>query len=66
MQILEVLLDGEKLEIIHTHKYKSVMWIAKPIVPCQINNYKKDKNGNLVKADSMIINEMLVNIGQLI
>ena len=42
------------------------MWIAKPIVPCQINNYVKDENGNLIKSDSLIIKEMPVDIGQLI
>lgn len=66
MRVLAVLLDGKKSEPIHTHKYKSVMWISKPIVPCQINNYKKDEKGNLVKTDSMTINEMPVNIGQMV
>ena len=42
------------------------MWIAKPIVPCQINNYKKDGNGNLIKSDSIKIKKMPVDIGQLI
>ena len=66
MRILAVILDGKKSEPVHTHKYKSVMWIAKPIVPCLINTYKKDEKGNLVKADSMTINEMPVNIGQMV
>lgn len=42
------------------------MWIAKPIVPCQINNFKKDKNGNLVKSNSLVIKEMPVDMGQLV
>jgi len=66
VRVLAVLLDGKKSEPIHTHKFKSIMWIAKPIVPCQINNYKKGGNGNLVKSDSMVIKEMPVDIGQLI
>ena len=66
VRVLAVILDGKKSEPIHTHKWKSVMWIAKPIVPCQINNYKKDGNGNLIKSDSVIIKEMPVDIGQLI
>jgi len=66
VRVLAVLLNGKKSEPVHTHQWKSVMWIAKPIVPCKINNYKKDKNGKLVKSDSLIINEMPVNIGQLI
>lgn len=66
MRVLAVILDGKKSEPVHTHKYKSVMWISKPIVPCKINNYKKDEKGNLVKADSMTINEMAIKIGQMI
>ena len=66
VRVLAVMLDGKKSEPIHTHKFKSIMWIAKPIVPCQINNYEKGGNGNLVKSDSMVINEMPVDIGQLI
>lgn len=66
VRILAVILDGKKSEPVHTHKWKSIMWIAKPIVPCQIINYKKDGNGNLVKADSVTINEMPVDMGQLI
>ncbi len=65
IRILAVILDGKKSEPIHTHKWKSIMWIAKPIVPCQIDNYRKDENGNLIKTDSIIINEMPVDIGQL-
>lgn len=66
VRVLAVILNGKMSEPIHTHKFESVMWIAKPIVPCQINNYKKDKNGNLIKSDSLIIKEMPVDIGQLI
>lgn len=66
VRVLAVILDGKKSEPIHTHRWKSIMWIAKPIIPCQINNYKKDENGNLIKSDSVIINEMPVEIGQLI
>ena len=66
VRVLAVMLDGKKSEPIHTHKWKSIMWIAKPITPCQINNYKKDKNGDFIKSDSLIINEMPVNIGQLV
>ena len=66
VRVLAVMLDGKKSEPIHTHQWKSIMWIAKPIVPCQINNYKKDAQGNLVKSDSVVINEMPVDIGQLI
>jgi len=66
VRVLAVILDGKKSEPIHTHKWKSIMWISKPIVPCQINSYKKTGNGNLIKADSLVIKEMPVNIGQLI
>lgn len=66
LRVLAVMLDGKKSEPIHTHKWKSIMWIAKPIVPCQINNYIKDADGNLAKSDSLIIKEMPVDIGQLI
>jgi len=65
VRVLAVILDAKKSEPIHTHKWKSIMWISKPIVPCQINNYEKDGNGNLVKSDSLMINEMPVDIGQL-
>ncbi|RZJ85044.1 MAG: hypothetical protein EOO20_20490, partial [Chryseobacterium sp.] len=53
VRVLMVALDSKKSEPIHTHKWNSIMWIAKPIVPCQINNYKK-VNGKLVKTDSVI------------
>lgn len=42
------------------------MWIAKPIVPCMINNYQKGNDGTLVKSDSLLIKEMPINLGQLI
>jgi len=66
VRVLAVLLDGKKSEPIHTHKWKSIMWISKPIVPCQINTYKKDGTGNLVKSDSVLISEMPVDMGQLL
>ena len=66
VRILAVILDGRKSEPIHTHKWKSVMWIAEPIVPCQINNYSKSNNGDLVLSDSVVIKDMPVNIGQLV
>lgn len=66
VRVLAVILDGKKSEPIHTHKWKSIMWIAKPIIPCQINNYKKNANGSLIRSDSLRINEMPVDIGQLI
>ncbi|RZJ54337.1 MAG: hypothetical protein EOO44_05455 [Flavobacterium sp.] len=65
VRVLMVALDSKKSEPIHTHKWSSIMWIAKPIVPCQINNYKK-ANGMLVKTDSLLIEEMPINLGQLI
>jgi hypothetical protein len=66
VRVLMVMLDGKKSEPIHTHKWKSIMWIAKPIVPCQINNYRKVDNGQLVKSDSLLIKEMPIDLGQLI
>jgi hypothetical protein len=66
VRVLAVILDGNKSEPIHTHKWKSIMWIAKPIVPCKINNYQKVDNGQLVKSDSVLIKEMPLNLGQLI
>ncbi|MAU71664.1 MAG: hypothetical protein CML04_06160 [Pseudozobellia sp.] len=63
VRILSVMLDGQKSEPIHTHKWRSVMWIAKPITPCQINSYIENKNGELVLTDSLIINEMPVDMG---
>ena len=66
VRILAVMLDGKKSEPIHTHKWKSIIWIAKPIVPCKINNYQKGDKGRLVKSDSLLIKEMPTNLGQLI
>jgi len=66
VRVLAVMLDGKKSEPIHTHKWKSIMWIAKPIVPCKINNYQKGDKGRLVKSDSLLIKEMPTNLGQLI
>lgn len=66
VRVLAVMLDGKKSEPIHTHKWKSIMWISKPIVPCIINNYRKLDNGKLVKSDSVLIKEMPINLGQLI
>lgn len=66
VRVLAVMLDGKKSEPIHTHKLKSIMWIAKPMVPCRIDNYQKGNNGRLVKSDSLLIKEMPINIGQLI
>ncbi|WP_316799611.1 hypothetical protein [Pedobacter frigidisoli] len=66
VRVLAVLLNGKQSEPIHTHKWKSIMWIAKPIVPCQINNYLKNEYGKLVKKDSLLIKEMPVNAGQLL
>lgn len=66
VRILAVILDGKKSEPIHTHKWKSVMWISKPIVPCQIKNYKKSADGKLVVSDSLTIKEMPTDIGQLL
>lgn len=66
IRILQVLLDSHKEEPIHTHKWKSIMWIAKPAVPCILYNYKLDKNGKFVAKDSVTIPHMDTNIGNLI
>ncbi|MEH6679748.1 MAG: hypothetical protein V7724_04330 [Sediminicola sp.] len=66
VRVLSVILDAKKSEPIHTHQWKSIMWIAKPIVPCQINTYKKDENEILIESDSLIIEEMPIDIGQFI
>lgn len=66
VRVLAVILDGKKSEPVHTHKWKSIMWIAKPIVPCKINTYKKDTDGKLIKSDSVIIKEMPVDMGQIV
>ena len=42
------------------------MWIAKLITPCKINNYKKDDSRKIMRSDSILINEMPINSGQLI
>ncbi|WP_040299085.1 hypothetical protein [Arcticibacter svalbardensis] len=63
LRILLVLLDGHKEEPIHTHKWKSIMWITKPAVPCTIYQYKLDKNGQFVAKDSVNIPHMDTNIG---
>ncbi|MCX2475284.1 hypothetical protein OQZ33_13185 [Pedobacter sp. MC2016-05] len=65
VRVLMVALDSKKSEPIHTHRWSSIMWIAKPIVSCQINNYKEAR-GTLVKTDSLLIKEMPINLGQLI
>lgn len=66
VRVLAVMLDGKKSEPTHTHKWKSIMWIAKPVVPCQIDNYKRGDNGRLIKSDSLLIKEIPINLGQLI
>lgn len=63
VRILQVLLDGHKEEPIHTHKWKSIMWITKPAVPCTIYQYGSDKNGNFVATDSVTVPHMETNIG---
>lgn len=63
MRILQVLLDGHKEEPIHTHKWKSVMWITKPAVPCTIYQYNLDKKGKFVTTNSVTIPHMDTNIG---
>ena len=66
VRVLAVMLDGKKSEPIHTHKWKSIMWIARPIVPCKIDNYKRGNDGRLIKSDSLLIKEIPINLGQLI
>ena len=66
VRVLMVILDGKKSEPIHTHRWKSIMWIAKPIVPCKIDKYQKRDDGKLVKEGSLLIKEMPINLGQLI
>ena len=65
VRILQVLLDGHKEEPVHTHKWKSVMWITKPAVPCIIYQYKLNKGGDFVALDSVRIPHMDTNIGGL-
>ncbi|MCR5886515.1 hypothetical protein LRS06_01745 [Hymenobacter sp. J193] len=64
VRVLQVLLDAHKEEPIHTHKWKSIMWIAKPAVPCTIYQYSLNRNGQFVAKDSITIPRMDTNIGQ--
>ena len=64
VRVLQVLLNGHKAEPVHTHKWKSVMWIAKPAVPCTIYQYKVSENGKFVASDSVTIPHMDTDIGQ--
>lgn len=64
VRILQVLLNGHKEEPVHTHKWKSIMWITKPAVPCTIYQYGLDKNGKFVATDSVTVPHMATNIGQ--
>jgi hypothetical protein len=66
VRVLAVLLNGQKSEPIHTHQWKSIMWISKPIVPCKITNFNRAGDGQLIKSDSLIVKEMPVDVGQLI
>ena len=63
VRILQVLLDGRKEEPIHTHKWKSIMWITKPAVPCTIYQYSLDKTGKFAAKDSVNVPHMDTNIG---
>jgi len=63
VRILQVLLDGHKEEPVHTHKWKSIMWITKPAVPCTIYQYNLDKNGKFMATDSVTVPHMDTNIG---
>ncbi|KQR70203.1 hypothetical protein [Pedobacter sp. Leaf176] len=63
VRILQVLLNGQKEEPIHTHRWKSIMWITKPAVPCRIYQYKLDKNKKFVASDSVTVPHMDTNIG---
>lgn len=63
VRILQVLLDGYKEEPIHTHKWRSIMWIAKPAVPCRIYQYNLNKDGKFTATDSVTIPHMDTNIG---
>jgi hypothetical protein len=65
VRILQVVLGGHKAEPIHTHKWKSIMWITKPAVPCRVYQYNLDKNGKFVATDSVTIPQMETNIGSL-
>ena len=66
VRILQVLLDGHKAEPIHTHKWKSIMWVAKPAVPCTIYQYNLNKDGKFAATDSVTVPRMDTNIGQAI
>lgn len=63
VRVLQVLLDGHKEEPIHTHKWRSIMWITKPAVPCTIYQYALDKNGKFAATDSVTVPQMDTNIG---
>lgn len=63
VRILQVLLDGHKQEPIHTHQWKSIMWITKPAVPCTIYKYNLGKNGKFMVTDSVSVPHMDTNIG---
>lgn len=66
VRVLQVLLGGHKEEPVHTHQWKSIMWITKPAVPCLIYQYNLDKNQKFVATDSLTIPHMETDIGQLI
>lgn len=63
VRVLQVILDGHKAEPIHTHKWRSIMWITKPALPCRIYQYKEVGKGKFVVADSVSISHMDINIG---
>ncbi|TDE15245.1 hypothetical protein [Dyadobacter psychrotolerans] len=63
VRVLQVLLDGHKEEPIHTHKWKSIMWISKPADPCTIYQYDLDKNGKFAVTDSVNVPHMDTDIG---
>jgi len=66
VRIVQVLLAAHKAEPIHTHRWKSIMWIAKPAVPCTIYQYKVGANGKFAPTDSVTIPQMVTNVGQAI
>ena len=49
VRILQVLLDGHKEEPIHTHKWKSIMWITKPPYPARFISIVWTKMENLLQ-----------------
>jgi hypothetical protein len=63
IRILQVVLAGNKEEPIHTHKWRSIMWITKPAVPCIIYQYDRDKKGTFVATDSITVPHMEINTG---